>query len=182
MNIVSMIALPLGCMVLVGITLAVVWGINRAITPAVGNTSEAIQDDRGIFSNKRMSFLLSPLGLALIHYAFLGIPLWIAFITNPDFGMIVFLVNILAFTVYSLASPILIIFLPRGWLHSLLFVPCWFLLYAGIFAPVQIFVKEGIGDLGIALGAPMMFAGILFPVSVLVQVARFAVRKLQSTP
>ena len=180
MNIVSMIALPLGCIVLLGITLAVAWGMNRAITPAVGNTSEAIQEDRGIFSNKRIAFLLSPLGLALIHYMFLGVPLWIAFVINPDFGMIVFLVNILAFTAYSLASPILIIFLPRGWLHSILFVPCWLLLYAGIFAPVQIFVEGGIGDLGIALGAPMMFAGILFPASVLVQVARFAVKRLQN--
>ena len=180
MNIASMIALPFGCMVLVGITLAVAWGMNRAITPAVGNASDAIQENRGIFSNKRMAFLLSPLGLALIHYAFLGIPLWIAFFINPDFGMIVFLVNILAFTAYSLASPILVIFLPRGWLHSILFVPCWLLLYAGIFAPVQIFVEGGIGDLGIALGAPMMFAGILFPASVLVQVARFAVKRLQN--
>ena len=181
MNIVSMIALPLGCIVLLGITLAVAWGMNRAITPAVGNASDAIQENRGIFSNKRMAFLLSPLGLALIHYAFLGIPLWIAFFINPDFGMIVFLVNILAFTAYSLASPILVIFLPRGWLHSILFVPCWLLLYAGIFAPVQIFVEGGIGDLGIALGAPMMFAGTLFPVSVLVQAARFVVKRLQST-
>lgn len=185
MNLINIVALPLGCIFFVGVAAAFVWGINRMRRSAVSVESAFVPEGQGMFSipsKKYLPHLLSPLGLTISIYLVFGTPLWIAFALLPELGMLVFLINIAVFTAFSAISPILNIFLPRKWLNAILFIPCWYLLSIGILAPLGVFLEDGIGGGGLALGPPMIIAGIVFPISLLIQVVMFFMKKIQSEP
>ena len=188
MNLISIILLPLACVLFVGFAFGLAWVINRmsphtnpadsASTPLDENQVVSLREDTQTKNPKKfVPYVLSPLAQALLVYL-VSLILILLMPIGLDYGMLFLYAVIFIFTGFSAISPIVNLFLPRWWLNTGLFIISWFLLFYGIME-TMIWRFGGSTDmtgLGMAFALPMMAAGFAFPLTALVRLIMYVTK------
>lgn len=191
MNISFLTILPLGCLIVVGMALAIGWGIKRigirtnldsSASTAENQVVSLSENTNTKVVRKYLPYLLSPLAQAILVYLVSAILIWLMPVVNQDFGSLLLYAVIFAFTGFSVLSPIINLFLPRWWLNTGLFLLSWYLLFSGLLGTMTLRFGDSadMTGLGMAFLLPMTAAIFVFPITALIQLFLFVMKRSQS--
>lgn len=175
-TIIGLILLPIGCLLVVGATIALAWE-----TAHLGNSDRpaSIKDEIKSNFQKYKAYLLSPLSLAFFLYIIAFIPLLIM-PAMGDFGMFFLFAIIIAFTGFSAISPIINLFQPYWWLNTALYIISWFLLFYGIIGTLSWRLGEDASIAAIGFGPAMMISFFVLPISAMIKLVMYLSNRSQN--
>jgi len=193
MTVSSIIILPLGCILFVGLAICLAWGI-KSMMPHINpvDSSFASLDENQVVSLSKgmqtknfkmyLPYLLSPLAQAFIVYL-ASILLILPMSNGLDISTLFLFAVIFMFTGFSAISPIVNLFLPRWWLNAILFVISWFLLFSGLMSTMMWRLGDAadMTGLGMAFALPIIAAGCVFPLTALIRLIMYVIKNRENT-
>lgn len=188
MSSISLIVISLGCLIFLALVVVLAWEFSRSRTgrnpvySPIGaeNQDASLPEDAPTTTiRKYKPYLLSPIGLAFLLYLISFIPLLIIPALEVEFGMVFLFAIIIAFTGFSVISPIINLFLPRWWLNTVLYIISWFLLFYALIGTLSWRAGEDMSIAAIGFGPAMMAAFFVLPVTVVVKLFMFFSSKSQ---